>query len=43
MDLTAGGYELPSNQTHGFKYTLAVYALLEAGFNMSEIRRVIKF
>ncbi len=27
----------------GSKYTLALYALLEAGFTMSEIRRVIKF
>lgn len=27
----------------GSKYTLAVYALLESGFNLKEIRRVIKF
>jgi len=33
----------PPPKRMGSKYTLAVYALLEAGFNMSEIRRVIKF
>ena len=33
----------PPPRRMGSKYTLAVYALLEAGFNMSEIRRVIKF
>ncbi|MEM1873456.1 MAG: hypothetical protein QXF57_02555 [Acidilobaceae archaeon] len=33
----------PPPNLMGSKYTLAVYALLEAGFTMSEIRRVIKF
>jgi len=33
----------PKERKIGSKYTLAVYALLEAGFTMSEIRRVIKF
>lgn len=33
----------PPPKRMGSKYTLAVYALLEAAFNMSEIRRVIKF
>ena len=33
----------PPPKRMGSKYTLAVYVLLEAGFNMSEIRRVIKF
>jgi hypothetical protein len=33
----------PKEGKMGSKYTLAVYALLEAGFTMSEIRRVIKF
>ncbi|MEM3864601.1 MAG: hypothetical protein QW724_02260 [Nitrososphaerota archaeon] len=33
----------PPPKMMGSKYTLALYALLEAGFNMSEIRRVIKF
>jgi len=33
----------PPPKHMGSKYTLAIYALLEAGFNMSEIRRVIKF
>ena len=33
----------PPPKRMGSKYTLAVYALLEAGFNMSEIRRIIKF
>lgn len=33
----------PPPDLMGSKYTLAVYALLEAGFTMSEIRRVIKF
>jgi len=27
----------------GSKYALAVYALLEVGFTMKEVRRVIKF
>ncbi|MEM4562221.1 MAG: hypothetical protein QW123_05040 [Desulfurococcaceae archaeon] len=33
----------PPPNLMGSKYTLAVYALLEAGFTMSEIRRVVKF
>lgn len=33
----------PAERKMGSKYTLAVYALLEAGFSMSEIRRVIRF
>jgi hypothetical protein len=33
----------PKEKKMGSKYTLAVYVLLEAGFSMSEIRRVIKF
>ncbi|MEM4444990.1 MAG: hypothetical protein QXJ21_06575 [Thermofilum sp.] len=33
----------PPPNRMGSKYTLAVYALLEAGFAMNEIRRVIKF
>jgi len=33
----------PPPKLMGSKYTLAVYALLEAGFTISEIRRVIKF
>jgi hypothetical protein len=33
----------PKEKKIGSKYTLAVYALLEAGFSMSEIRRIIKF
>lgn len=33
----------PKERKIGSKYTLAVYALLEAGFTMSEIRRVIRF
>lgn len=33
----------PPPNLMGSKYTLAVYALLEAGFTMSEIRRVIRF
>ena len=33
----------PKERKMGSKYTLAVYALLEAGFTMSEIRRVVRF
>jgi len=33
----------PRKRKMGSKYTLAVYALLEAGFTMSDIRRVIRF
>lgn len=33
----------PPPERIGSKYTLAVYALLEAGFSMSEIRRIIRF
>lgn len=33
----------PPPKMIGSKYTLALYALLEAGFNKSEIRRIIKF
>jgi len=33
----------PRERKIGSKYTLAVYALLEAGFTMSEIRRIVRF
>jgi len=33
----------PKERKLGSKYTLAVYALLEAGFTMSQIRRVLRF
>ncbi|MCQ5337674.1 MAG: hypothetical protein NO475_05745 [Candidatus Methanomethylicia archaeon] len=33
----------PKEKKMGSKYALAIYALLEAGFSMNEIRRVIKF
>jgi len=33
----------PRERKLGSKYTLAVYALLECGFTLSEIRRVIRF
>jgi len=33
----------PAERKMGSKYTLAVYALLEVGFTMSEFRRVIRF
>jgi len=33
----------PKERKLGSKYALAVYALLEAGFTINEIRRVIKF
>jgi len=33
----------PSERKMGSKYTLAVYALLESGFTLSEVRRVIRF
>jgi hypothetical protein len=33
----------PSEGKMGSKYTLAVYALLESGFTLSEIRRVVRF
>lgn len=33
----------PTEKKLGSKYTLALYALLEAGFTMNDIRRIIRF
>ncbi len=33
----------PNEGKLGSRYTLAIYALLEAGFKLSEIRKVIRF